>query len=92
MTLRAIITETAPVGRSRRFHVGVAGEAPSGKHVYRPQYLRNGPWCKTTARIHAARLQRELDRNLHGALLGWRNNHADNRRHVPEKTSLLVDV
>jgi len=56
VTLRAIITETAPVGRSRRFHVGVAGEAPSGKHVNRPQYLRNGPWCKTTARRHAKRI------------------------------------
>jgi hypothetical protein len=71
VTLRAIITETAPVAGRRRFHVGVAGTAPSGKHVNRPQYLRNGPWCKTTARKHAARLQRELDRNLHGHLLGW---------------------
>lgn len=71
MTLRAILTETASVAGRRRFHVGVAGEAPSGKHVYRPQYLCNGPWCKSTAREHAKRLQRELDRNLHGYLLGW---------------------
>jgi hypothetical protein len=71
MSLRAILTETAPVGGRRRFKVGVAGEAPSGKHVYRPEFLRAGPWCKTTALQHAKRLQSELDRNLHGALLGW---------------------
>jgi len=71
VTLRAIITETVPVAGRRRFQVGVAGTAPSGKHVYRPQYLRAGPWCKTAARRHAKRLQTELDRNLHGALLGW---------------------
>ena len=92
MTLRAIITETAPVGRSRRFHVGVAGEAPSGKHVYRPQYLRNGPWCKTTARIHAARLQRELDRNLHGATGVEQTTMLTTAAVFLEKTSLLVDV
>lgn len=71
MTLRAILTETAPVAGCRRFHVGVAGEAPSGKHVYRPQFLRTGPWCETAAQRHAKRLQAELDRNLHGHLLGW---------------------
>jgi len=71
MSLRAILTEAAPVGGRRRFNVGVAGEAPSGKHVCRPQFLRTGPWCKGTAREHAKRLQGELDRNLHGALLGW---------------------
>ena len=71
MTLRAIITETAPVAGRRRYNVGVAGEAPSGKHVYRPRYLTGGPWCMTTARQHAKRLQSELDRNLHGALSGW---------------------
>ena len=71
MTLRAILTEAAAVGTRRRYSVGVAGEAPSGKHVYHPQFLRAGPWCKTTARQHAKRLQSELDRNLHGHLLGW---------------------
>ena len=71
MTLRAIITETAPVAGRRRFDVGVAGEAPSGKHVYRPRYLIRGPWCQSAAREHAKRLQGELDRNLHGHLLGW---------------------
>jgi len=71
MSLRAILTETSPVAGRRRFNVGVAGEAPSGKHVYRPQFLRAGPWCKTTARQHAKRLRSELDRNLHGHLLGW---------------------
>jgi hypothetical protein len=71
VTLRAIITEIAPVAGRRRFHVGVAGTAPSGKHIYRPRYLTGGPWCKTAARRHAKRLQSELDRNLHGALLGW---------------------
>ena len=71
VTLRAIITETAPVAGRRRYNVGVAGEAPSGKHVYRPRYLTAGPWCKSAARRHAKRLQSELDRNLHGALSGW---------------------
>ena len=71
MTLRAILTETAPVGGLRRCNVGVAGEAPSGIHVYRPRFLLRGPWCKGTARQHAKRLQSELDRNLHGHLLGW---------------------
>ena len=49
MTLRAIITETIPVGSRRRYFVGVAGTAPSGKHVYRPQFLHHGPWCKSAA-------------------------------------------
>jgi hypothetical protein len=71
MSLRAILTEAAAVDGRRRFHVGVAGEAPSGKRVYRPRYLIRGPWCKITARRHAKRLQGELDRNLHGHLLGW---------------------
>jgi len=71
MSLRAIVTETVPVAGRRRYNVGVAGEAPNGKHVYRPRYLIRGPWCRSAAREHAKRLQRELDRNLHGALLGW---------------------
>jgi len=71
MSLRAILTEAAAVDGCRRYNVGVAGEAPSGKHVYRPRYLIRGPWCKSAARRHAKRLQSELDRNLHGALLGW---------------------
>ena len=71
MTLRAIITPAAPVAGRRRYNVGVAGEAPSGIHVYQPRFLLRGPWCATTARQHARRLQSELNRNLHGHLLGW---------------------
>jgi hypothetical protein len=71
MTLRAIITPTLSVGGQPRFNVGVSGEAPSGQHVYRPRYLIAGPWCRSTARRHAKRLQGELNRNLHGALFGW---------------------
>ena len=93
MTLRAILTESAPVGNARRFHVGVAGEAPSGKHVYRPQYLRNGPWCKTTARIHAARLQRELEPELARGITGVEQTTMLTTAAVfLERTSLLVDV
>lgn len=79
MTLKAIVTEIAPVGTARRFNVGVAGIAPSGKRVYRPRYLTAGPWCASAARRHAKRLQSELGRNLHGALSGWLP--------IPEKTA-----
>jgi hypothetical protein len=68
--LRAILTRV-PSDSRPRYKVGVAGTAPSGLEVYRPGYLLRGPWCKSTARQHAARLQRELDRGIHGHLLGW---------------------
>ena len=77
MTLRAIITETIPVGSRRRYFVGVAGTAPSGKHVYRPQFLHHGPWCKSAARDKAKRLQNDLDHDRIGHILGW----------FPEKTA-----
>jgi hypothetical protein len=71
--LRAILIPVRSTGYSRpRFTVGVIGTAPSGLEVRRPRYLTRGPWCKTTARLHAKRLQNELDRGLHGALLGWK--------------------
>lgn len=68
--LKAIITEAAPIAGQNRYNVGVAGTAPSGLVVYRPRYLIHGPWCKSTARTKAKRLQAELNRNLHGHLLG----------------------
>ena len=51
--LRAILTRV-PSDSRPRYKVGVAGTAPSGLEVYRPGYLLRGPWCKSTARQHAA--------------------------------------
>lgn len=69
--LKAILTEANSIAGNKRFNVGVAGTAPSGLKVYRPHYLIRGPWCITTARQKANTLQSELNKNLHGSLLGW---------------------
>jgi hypothetical protein len=57
-----------------RYIVGVKGTAPSGLKVDRPHFLTRGPWCKTTARQHAANLQADLDAGRVGWLLGWQKS------------------
>ncbi len=69
--LKAILTAAPAVANQPRFNVGIIGTAPSGLEVNRPRFLIKGPWCKSTARAKAKRLQSELDKGLIGRLLGW---------------------
>jgi hypothetical protein len=58
--MKAILTESKRLSASdaKRYNVGVVGF-----NVNRPRFLIRGPWCETTAREHAARLQDDLDHN-----------------------------
>lgn len=62
---KAVVIESRRLGKfdPKRYNVGV-----SGPGIFRERFLIRGPWCLTTAKEKARRLQDEMDRGLHATI------------------------